>query len=232
MTTSEPLSGPELAALRQIDSCMVANAIETFHVRLRNTGFTNAQVRCIFEDQPPMVGYAVTGRLRSGEPPIRGGTYRDRSDLWNTILQYPEPRILVLQDMDDEPGRGAFMGHVHASILKAVGCIGYVTNGAVRELPGVRAAGIQLFAGSVVVSHAYAHIFEVNAPITIGGMDVHPGTLLHGDRHGVVNVPRDIAAEIPEVAHRLRKAEQKVIDFCQSKSFSVEGLSEVIKTLT
>jgi 4-hydroxy-4-methyl-2-oxoglutarate aldolase len=219
-----------LDALRQFDTCMVANAIESFHVRLRNTGFADASVRCMFPDAPPMVGYAATARLRSGEPPMVGGTYRDQADCWNSILEIPPPRILVLEDMDNPPGRGAFVGDMHAAILKALGCVGYVTNGAVRELPAVRAMGLQLFAGSVAVSHAYAHIFEVGAAIRVGGMEVRPGDLLHGDRHGVLTVPADVAAKVPGVAGKLQRAEKEVIDFCQSPDFSVTKLCEVMKT--
>jgi len=225
------LTEEELDDLRQFDTCMVANAIESFNVRLRNTGFADASVRCMFEDAPPMVGYAVTARLRSGEPPISGGTFHDRADFWNTILRVPTPRILVLEDMDDPPGRGAFVGDMHAAILKALGCVGYVTNGAVRELPSVRTMGMQLFAGSVGVSHAYAHIFEIGAVISVGGMEVRPGDLLHGDRHGVLTVPAEIAAKVPGVADRVQRAEQKVIDFCRLRDFSVAKLREVMKTL-
>src|SRR5271169_2116870 len=226
------LTEEELDDLRQFDTCMVANAIESFNVRLRNTGFADASVRCMFEDAPPMVGYAVTARLRSGEPPISGGTFHDRADFWNTILRVPTPRILVLEDMDDPPGRGAFVGDMHAAILKALGCVGYVTNGAVRELPSVRTMGMQLFAGSVGVSHAYAHIFEIGSTISVGGMEVRPGDLLHGDRHGVLTVPAEIAANVPAVADRLQRAEQSIIDFCRSKDFSVPKLREVMKTLS
>ena len=231
MSVALRLTEEQLDALRQFDTCMVANAVETFNVRLRNTGFTDASVHCMFEDAPPMVGYAVTARLQSGEPPIRGGTYHDRSELWNSIREVPAPRILVLEDTDVPCGRGAFVGDVHASILKALGCIGYVTNGAVRELPAVRAAGIQLFAGSVLVSHAYAHIFDVGATIQIAGMEVRPGALLHGDLHGILNVPLEIAPAIPEVAAGLEESEQKLIAFCRSNSFSVEKLSELLKTM-
>jgi len=226
------LTEEELDALRQFDTCMVANAIESFNVRLRNTGFADARVRCMFRDAPPMVGYAATARLRSGEPPIGGGNYRDRADFWNSILEVPAPRILVLEDMDDPPGRGAFVGDMHAAILKALGCVGYLTNGAVRELPSVRTMGIQLFAGSVAVSHAYAHIFEMGAAISVGGMEVRTGDLLHGDRHGVLTVPAQIAADVPGVADRLQRAEQKIIEFCRSKDFSVAKLREVMKTLS
>jgi 4-hydroxy-4-methyl-2-oxoglutarate aldolase len=225
------LTEEELDALRQIDTCVIANAIESFNVRLRNAGFADASVRCMFEDAPPMVGYAATARLRSGAPPIAGGSFHDRADFWNTILMVPAPRILVLEDMDERPGRGAFVGDMHAAILKSLGCVGYVTNGAVRELPSVRKMGIQLFAGNVAVSHAYAHIFEIGATVNVGGMEVRPGDLLHGDRHGVLTVPAAIAAHIPRVANRLQRAEQTVIDFCRSKDFSVPKLREVMKTL-
>ena len=232
MPVAPLLTEEELDALRQFDTCMIANAIESFNVRLRNTGFADASVRCMFEDAPPMVGYAATARLRSGEPPIGGGNFHDRADFWNTLLTVPTPRILVLEDMDDPPGRGAFVGDMHAAILKGLGCVGYVTNGAVRELPSVRKMGIQLFAGTVAVSHAYAHIFEIGAAISVGGMEVRPGDLLHGDRHGLLTVPAKIAANVPGVAERLQQAEQRIIDFCRSKDFSVPKLREVMKTLS
>jgi regulator of RNase E activity RraA len=221
MALAPVLTEEELDALRQFDTCMVANAVETFNIRLHNTGFTNASVHCIFEDAPPMVGYAATARLRSGQPPMVGSTFRDRADFWNSILEIPAPRILVLEDKDNPPGRGAFVGDMHSAILKALGCIGYVTNGAVRELPSVRAIGIQLFAGSVAVSHAYAHIFDFGSAVTVGGMEVRPGELLHGDRHGVLAIPAEIAAAVPAVAAEIQRAEKNVIDFCRSSAFSV-----------
>jgi len=233
MAIESLLTEEDLDALRQFDTCMVSNAIETFDARLRNTGFTDGSIRCMFTDgdaPPPTVGYAATARLRSGEPPIAGGRFRDRPDFWNSILEIPAPRILVLQDMDQPPGRGAFVGDMHAAILKALGCIGCLTNGAVRELPAVRAMGAQLFAGSVAVSHAYAHIFEFGATVKVGGLEVHPGDLLHGDRHGVLTVPMEFATKIPDVAARLQRMEKKVIDFCQSSAFSVAKLCEIMKT--
>ena len=229
MPDARLLTDKELNALRDFSTCMIANAVETFNVRLHNTGFTNGSIRCLFPDQPPMVGYAVTARLRSGEPPIGGGTFHDRADFWNQILASPAPRILVLQDMDQPPGRGAFLGDMHAAILTALGCVGYVTNGAVRELPSIDPTAMHLFAGSVAVSHAYAHIFDFGATVNIDRMDVQPGDLLHGDRHGILSVPLQIAPELPPVAARLQHIEQKVVDYCRSNNFSVEGLTQVLK---
>jgi hypothetical protein len=107
------LTGKGLESLRQIETCLVANAIESFNVRLRNTGFADARVRCMFEDMPPIVGYAVTARLRSGEPPIGGGRFRDRADFWNSILETPAPRHFAshgLCRLCDERGRARTAG--------------------------------------------------------------------------------------------------------------------------
>jgi 4-hydroxy-4-methyl-2-oxoglutarate aldolase len=228
MSLKACLHDDELEALRLLDTCTVSNAIETFQVRLRNTGFADARLRCMFEDLPPMVGYAATARLRTGEPPIAGRVHCDRADWWKSILAIPSPRIVVLADLDNPPGRGAFLGDMHAAILRSLGCVGYVTNGAVRELPRVRELGLQVFAGNVTVSHAYAHIFDCGCAVTVGGLDVHPGDLLHGDRHGLLTVPSGIACEIPRVAARLQQEQQKIIDFCCSREFSVNGLGQIM----
>jgi regulator of RNase E activity RraA len=221
-----------LTALRSLDTCVVSNAIEAFEVRLRNTGFADASIRCIFEDFPPMVGYAATARLRSGDPPMSGRVYHDRTDWWNSILKVPAPRVVVLEDIDKPPGVGALLGDMHAAILRALGCVGYVTDGAVRELPRVREAGLQLFAGNVAVSHAYAHIFDLGCAVNIGGLEVKPGDLLHGDRHGILTIPKEVAAEVPAVAAKLQGAEQKVIDFCRSQDFSVGQLRRIVQDLS
>jgi len=232
MTVEPPVDVQDLEALRRLGTCTVSNAIETFQVRLRNTGFADSRIRCMFKDFPPMVGYAATARLRSGQAPITGGAYHDRTDWWNSILQVPAPRIVVLEDLDKPPGVGAFLGDMHAAILRALGCVGYVTDGAVRELPPVKNLGLHVFAGNVSVSHAYAHIFDFGATVNIGGLQVRPGDLLHGDRHGLLTVPLEIASKIPVVAAGLQAAEQKVIDLCCSQQFSVDRLRQALKGLS
>lgn len=231
MAPELPVLPEELAALRTFDTCTISNAIETFEVRLRNAGFADSRIRCMFEDFPPMVGYAATARLRTGEPPMAGRVYQDRSEWWRSILEVPAPRVVVLEDLDQPPGHGAFVGDMHAAILRALGCIGYVTNGAVRELPSVRQLGLHVFAGNVAVSHAYAHIFDFGSAVKVGGLDVRPGDLLHGDRHGVLCVPKQLASQIPPVAAKLRQDERTVIDFCRSHGFSVEKLRQLLEGL-
>ena len=222
----------EVEALQRIDTCTVSNAIETFQLRLRNAGFANSSIRCMFQEWPPMVGYAATARLRTSEAPMVGGAYHNRSDWWHSILKVPPPRIVVLEDQDRPPGVGAFLGDMHAAILRALGCVGFVTDGAVRELPQVRELGLQLFAGNIAVSHAYAHTYDFGEPVRVGGLEVRQGDLLHGDRHGLLTVPKQIAGEIPAVAARLEKEERAVIAFCRSHEFSVDKLGQLLKGLS
>lgn len=231
MALPPPVRVEDFQALQRLDTCTVSNAIETFEIRLRNTGFADARIRCMFEDFPPMVGYAATARLRSSDAPMGGGSYHDRSDWWNSILQVPEPRIAVLEDLDKPPGVGAFLGDMHAAILRGLGCVGYVTDGAVRELPQVRDLGLHVFAGNLSVSHAYAHIFDFGSIVKVGGLEVSPGDLLHGDQHGLLSVPKGIVSQIPAVAAQLRQREQTVIDFCCSKDFSPSKLAQLLKGL-
>jgi 4-hydroxy-4-methyl-2-oxoglutarate aldolase len=222
----------EIEALQRIDTCTVSNAIETFQLRLRNTGFTNSSIRCMFEDWPPMVGYAATARLRTSEAPMVGGAYHNRSEWWQSILKVPAPRIAVLEDQDRPPGVGAFLGDMHAAILRALGCVGYVTDGAVREIPKVREVGLQLFAGNVAVSHAYAHTYDFGETVRVADLEIHQGDLLHGDRHGLLTVPKQIVAEIPAVAARLVQEERAVMAFCRSPEFSVDKLGQLLKGLS
>jgi len=224
-----PLNQELISALARLDTCTVSNAIETFNVRLRNSGFTDSSVRCIFTDLPPMVGYAATARVRTSNPPMEGSSYYDRTDWWNHILTIPAPRIVVVEDTDHRPGLGAFIGELHSNILLALGCVGVVTNGAVRDLRAVRETGFKMFAGNTSVSHAYAHIYDFGSAIQVGRMNVRPGDLLHGDRHGVQSIPLQIAAKIPAVADEIIAREQQVISSCRAKDFTIEKLREQLK---
>lgn len=218
-----------LEQLQRLDTCSASNAIEEFNIRTRNEGFVNGSVRCIFPHLPPRVGYAVTARIRSSSTPIEGRCYYDRADWWSYVLTIPAPRFIVAEDVDDKPGLGALFGEVHANICRALDCSAYVTNGSVRDLPGVEAAGFQVFAGSISVSHAYAHVVEFGRTVEIGGLQIRPGDLLHGDQHGVHSIPISIAEEVPRVAAEMLEAERELIDFCRSRDFSLQKLLERIQ---
>jgi len=222
------LNETEFNSLRSLGSCAVANAIERFHVQLRNEGHTADELTCRFPEMPPVLGYAMTLKVRAGTPPTKGKVFFENADWWNLLLAVPSPRILVIQDMDRTPGMGALVGEVHASILQSLGCIGVMTNGAVRDLPEIRPMGFQMFSGSLSVSHAYSHLVGIGGAAQIGGLEISPGDLLHGDCHGIVNVPKELASRIPATAAALRQKEAEIITYCQSPAFTVEGLRALI----
>ena len=179
-----------------------------------------------------MAGYAATARIRSSNPRMEATKtydYYDRTDWWNNILTIPAPRVVVIEDVDNPPGLGAFVGEVHANILLALGCVGIVTNGAVRDLPDMEATEFQMFAGNVSVSHAYSHVFDFGGAVHVGGLIVQPGDMIHADRHGVQTVPLDIADKVPEVAREIRQRRQDLVGLRRSAGFTLEKLRQAIR---
>jgi 4-hydroxy-4-methyl-2-oxoglutarate aldolase len=228
---SSVFSSVDLEKLKAFDSCTISNAIEHLGVRLRNEGFLSGEARCRFPRMPPMVGYAATARIRSASPPMSRRCYYDRMDWWNYVASLPEPRIMVLQDTDHNPGLGAFVGEIHAAIGVALHCVGCVTNGAVRDLPAAEAIGFQMYSSHTSVSHAYAHITEFGTPVEIDSLKISSGDLLHGDRHGIVQIPLPVARELSMEASKTADQERELVDFCRSPHFSLDELAERIRKM-
>ena len=219
-----------IEALKKITSPSVANAIETFKVRPRNQGQMSSELRALFPEMGPLVGYAVTAVIRAEPEPLEGhraSTY----GWWDYVLSIPAPRVVVVHDLDEPRGQGAQWGEVQANIHKALGCAGVVTDGSVRDLDEVRALGFQFAAAHISVSHAYVHMVDFGLPVKLGGLWVKPGDLVHADQHGVVTIPPDIAERIPEAVAKVEADERKIIDVCKSKDFSAQKLKDLYKVI-
>src|SRR5260370_20272828 len=167
-----PRARNQLDAIKQFDTCSLSNAIEEFGLRLRNEGFTKPGLKCIFPELGPMLGYAVTSRIKTSDPPLTGASYYDRNDWWELMLKGPAPHVAVMHEIDPNPGIGASIGEVHGSILQALQCVGVVTDGAVRDLTAVRAMRFPMFARYVSVSHAYVHMVDFGRPVEINGLQI------------------------------------------------------------
>ena len=214
-----------LKALQQIDGPSICNAIEGFNFRPKNQGFMLPEIRSIFQDFPPTIGYAVTGVISANQG--EGHTV-SREDWWDLIASVPAPRFIVLHDIDNPP-LGAYWGEVQGNIHKALGAVGVATDGTVRDLDEVHELGFQFFAKEVSVSHAYVHLVDIGIPVTIGGLTVKTGDLLHGDKHGVSHIPFELADRIPEMVQTIADYEAKTIGVCKSSDFSMEQLKEIAK---
>jgi 4-hydroxy-4-methyl-2-oxoglutarate aldolase len=211
----------QIEALRKISTPTVSNAIELFNIRPRNQGFMSPEIRCLFPDLGVMAAHAVTARFTAEQP---AASPPSRYQLWKHLLEIPEPRVLVLQDLDNPPGFGAFVGEVMATVHQRLGCVGVITNGHLRDLDEVHALGFHFFAAGVCVSHAYVDLIDFGGPVKVGGLVVRPGDLLHADQHGVLAVPLEIASEIPAAVAKVLEREQRILSCCKSAEFDLEEL--------
>lgn len=220
---------PELLeTLRNISTCSISNAIETFNIRPRNQGFTSPRIRCMFPQLGGMIGYAVTAVIAANIPPSPRMNV-SRVDWVDEILKVPAPRVLVMKDLDYPNVIGSFWGEVQSSIHKALGCVGTVTDGGVRDLDEMQALGFHAFATEVLVSRAYVHLVDIGVPVTVGGLTVKPGDIILGDKHGVINVPKEIAADLPAAVKKVEEREREMIDLCHSPDFTPEKLKALLR---
>ncbi len=217
----------DVRQIRKLDTCTVSNGIERLQARLRNErSVAGSALRCHFPNLAPMLGYAATGRMRANTAPVSCRAYHMNMNWWRYVASIPEPRVTVIEDVGERPGSGALVGELCAVIGLALNCIGNVTNGAVRDLAAVEALGFHLLAGSIAVSHMYAHVCEFGEPVEIGGLRSFPGDLIHGDRYGVHTTPPSIASDVPAMASQILSEERELKEFCRSPQFSLQGLDD------
>lgn len=214
-----------LERLRKFDTCTLSNAIERLNLRPRNEGFVRDVIRCRFPKLPPVIGRAVTARMRASVTPVKGRCYYDHPEFWRYVASFRGPQILVIQDGDETPGVGALVGEAYARISRALGCSACVTDGAARDLPGIEALNYQVFSASVAVSHAYAHVVDFGGPVEIGGLTIRNGDLLHGDLHGVHQIPREAVGSLAVVAEEVLREDRALFELTERKDFSVTTLT-------
>lgn len=219
------LTDEQIKALKELDTPTVCNAIETFGVRGRADGFPGMDIRCLFPELGSLVGYAVTVTVDSttADAPRDDRAWRD----WVLAMQAaPKPIVLVFQDVGPQPRKSAHMGEVMATLARRMGVVGLVTDGGVRDLLEVQRLGFHYFAAGVVASHGNPRLLAVNVPLTLDGVQIKPGDLLHGDINGVTTIPLAIASQIAEAARRIRDDEARLMTYIKSPEFTVEGFFE------
>ena len=219
------LTAEQLEELRGFDTPTVSNAIERFAVRPYTEGFTSPLIKCILPCDKPLVGYACTAKISAMRPP----TPEQQGLLvsyYAKVKETPFPTLAVIEDIDPAP-IGSFWGEVQSSIHKALGCIGVITSGGVRDLDEADKLGFKYFAGCILVSHAYVHVEDCDCPVNIGGLTVRPGDLLHADKHGVVLIPGEIASELADACRKVQWSEEPVIQGCRERFETGASVEEI-----
>jgi regulator of RNase E activity RraA len=210
----------QLEELRRFNTPTISNAIEIFNIRGRHLGFLPHQIRCLFPDLGPIVGYAVTSQTRAA--PAAAADPDLTADYLRYVAAQPGPKIAVGQDLDDPPGLGAQFGEVNATIHKTLGCVGHITDGCPRDLDEVHDMGFQLFGLNPCVSHAYVRLADFGKPVRLAGVEVSPGDLIHADKHGVCIIPTAIASRLAEACREVERLERPLLDLCRSDEFDLE----------
>lgn len=213
------------AELQSMDTPTICNALEVVVPQRRGYGYTTSQLVCTRPGQKPMVGIARTATIRSAHPSDLGAqAAKDLSDAYYAYIDAgPKPSIVVIQDIDEPKGYGAFWGEVNSAIHWGLGCQGLITDGGVRDLPEI-APGFQMLAGRVIPSHAFVHVVDFSRPVTVAGMRVVDGDLIHADQHGAVVIPHEAAAKLKAAAEQIVRREKVIIEAARQPGFDIEKL--------
>ncbi len=138
----------------------------------------------------PMVGRAVTVVIEPGN----SQHIHTNRDAWSEYRRYvasvPGPKIVVVQDLDKPVAFGSFWGEVNSNIHRALGCVGSITDGAIRDVDEICNAGFKLIARQFCVGHAHVVPVRWDCEVVVFGCPVQPGQLIHADKHGFLAIPR------------------------------------------
>jgi regulator of RNase E activity RraA len=202
--------------LRSIDTPTVCNLLEIVAPERRGHGYTVKHLHCPFPDLPPMVGFAktVTFKAKDKVPLGEAGYMQKRLDY---VAGAPQPAVMVMHDLDgpEHAGFGEFWGEVQSNVHKALGALGVVTDGSIRDIPMI-AEGFQMLAALIVPSHAYVHVVDYGIDVNVAGMATKSGDLIHADRHGAVVVPVDTIDAMQAAAEKLAATEARIITAAKS----------------
>lgn len=217
------LSPELLVSLKALDTPTVCNALEAVDPSRRNRGFNVRPFVCAHPSLPPIVGYARTARIRAMHPSLER---TDSVGYYTYIAEGgPLPSVVVMEDLDDTPGYGAWWGEVNTNVHFGLGCLGVVTNGSIRDLPD-SAPGFQMLAGMVNPSHAFVHVVDWGTPVNVHGMEVAENDLVHADQHGAVVIPGDKAQAVVDEAKRVMAREGILIEAAKQPGFNMERMQK------
>ncbi|MDE0820487.1 MAG: RraA family protein [Opitutales bacterium] len=223
MSNERILSHSELLQLKRWNTPTLYNGWEQITNNNRTDGFTNREETTDFMPQMgPMVGYAMTVVIQPGNPEHPSANPNGWNEYREYLASVPGPKIVVAQDLDKPEIIGSFWGEVNANICRTLGCVGTITDGAVRDLDEMTNAGFKALAQRLCVGHAYSHPVRWNCEVEVFGNKVQPGQLMHADKHGFIIIPEEDQTNLLDASIFMDKNE---CDTLIAAAREAEGLS-------
>ncbi|WP_208179735.1 RraA family protein [Sinorhizobium medicae] len=216
-----------LSLLLMVDTPTVCNAIEVAQGKRGFDGFTRGTVVSSAPTARPVVGYARTAKIAAAAPSTEGPAVikARRMDYYRHVASGAPPSVAVVEDMDYPHCVGAFWGEINATVHRGLGLSGVLTNGVMRDLGDVP-EDFPMIAGSVGPSHAFVHVKAIGVPVSVFGLTVAPGDLVHADRHGAVVVPPDIIPVLAAAIEKLRVTERLILEPARQQGFDLAKFEE------
>lgn len=212
-----------LELLRSVDTPTVCNAIEVAQGKRGFNAFTRGTMLCSAPNDPAVVGYAITAKIQAVNPPTEPADVirARRMAYYKAMADGAKPGVAVVEDTDFPHAIGAFWGEVNTTIHKGFGLSGTLTNGVMRDL-GDMADDYPVIAGSIGPSHGFVHVTELGTPVTIFGLTVSHGDLIHADRHGAVVIPPDVIDQLAGAIQKMQDTEQLVLGPAKEPGFDFD----------
>ena len=210
-----------LDLLKSVDTPTVCNAIEVAEGKRGFNRFTRGTMLSSDPSAGAMVGYARTARISALAPPTEPADVikARRMAYYRYMSAGPRPALAVVEDVDFPNAIGAYWGEINTTVHKGLGLSGALTNGVMRDL-GDLPEGFPVVAGSVGPSHGFVHVREIDTPVRIFGLDVHPGELVHADRHGALVIPEPLVLELGGAIRKLLDTEHLVLGPAREPGFN------------
>lgn len=224
--TNRLFSLEDLQTLKQWDTPTICNGLELVVPERRSTGFTTKHMIAADMKLAPMVGLARVGTMRTKEAPR--SPVAERADWYDYVAAADLPTVVVMQDLDDQPGYGAIWGEVHTLVHQSLGALGCVTNGSFRDTD-MLAPGFQIIAAKVVPSHSYSHFVDFGKPVNVSGMQTCHDDVIHADHHGAVIIPPEAVRRLPEAIEVVMRREKVIMDVCRDPAFTPAKLREALR---
>jgi 4-hydroxy-4-methyl-2-oxoglutarate aldolase len=219
-----------LKRLAKIDTPTLSNAIERLGVRNRTSGFCHRAMRDLTPELGVLCGRAVTAQAVTMHPDAgdRRRCVELRLELCDALGRLEAPGVVVIQEVGPHPEYSVHAGDVMATLFRRFGAIGLVSDGALRDVAEVRATGFHFFAPGTVASHATFRLVAVQLPVTVCGLRVNPGDVIHGDQSGLMSVPEEGIDRLEELVAGVREREKAMLDYLNGEDVSREGILELM----